>query len=253
MGCPPDPINGKCIYTAAGCASCHIEKGSENKFILAGGQAFKSPFGTFYAPNVSMSKKYGIGNWTQSQFATAVRPGLNPKGQYYFLAFPYNSCTKMTDRDVVDLWSFWKTLPESEKDNQHEIMWPLSIRRNFGIWKALFQNQNWISDNGTRGTYLVEALDHCAECHMPRNILGALDTKKWMKGAENPSGRGRIPSLSPDDLDWSLKDIIGYLSSGFTPDFDVAGGSIVAVVENTSQLNSKDIEVIAHYLIDLIS
>ena len=97
----------------------------------------------------------------------------------------------------------------------------------------------------------MEALDHCAECHMPRNILGALDTKKWMKGAENPSGRGRIPSLSPDDLDWSLKDIIGYLSSGFTPDFDVAGGSIVAVVENTSQLNSKDIEVIAHYLTDL--
>ena len=84
----------------------------------------------------------------------------------------------MTDRDVVNLWSFWKTLPESEKDNiQHEIMWPLSVRRNVGICKALFQNQNWISDNGTKGTYLVEALGHCAECHTPRNILGALDTK----------------------------------------------------------------------------
>ena len=130
-------------------------------------------------------------------------------------------------------------------------MWPLSVRRNVGICKALFQNQNWISDNGTRGSYLVEALGHCAECHTPRNILGALDTKKWMKGAENPSGRGRIPSLSPDDLDWSLEDIIEYLSSGFTPDFDVSAGSMAAVVENTSQPNSKDIEMIAHYLIDL--
>ena len=72
-----------------------------------------------------------------------------------------------------------------------------------------------------------------------------------MKGAENPSGRGRIPSLSPDDLDWSLEDIIEYLSSGFTPDFDVSAGSMAAVVENTSQPNSKDIEMIAYYLIDL--
>ena len=82
-GMPSDPINGKYIYTAAGCTSCHIEKGSENKFILAGGQAFKSPFDTLYEPNISMSKKYGIGNWTQSQFVTAVRSGLNPKGKHY--------------------------------------------------------------------------------------------------------------------------------------------------------------------------
>ena len=27
----PDPVNGEYIYTAAGCASCHIKKGSENK------------------------------------------------------------------------------------------------------------------------------------------------------------------------------------------------------------------------------
>ena len=114
---PPDPINGKYIYTAAGCASCHIEKGSENKFILAGGQAFKSPFGTFYAPNVSMSKKYGIGNWTQSRFVAAIHSGLNPKGQHIFPAFLYSSYANMTDRDVVNLWSFWKTLPESKKDN----------------------------------------------------------------------------------------------------------------------------------------
>ena len=94
-------------------------------------------------------------------------------------------------------------------------MCTLYSQRNVGIWKVLFQNQNWISDNGTRATYLVEALGHCAECQTPRNILGALDTKKWMKGAENPSGRGRIPSLSPDDLDWSLEDIIEWFHTRF--------------------------------------
>ena len=248
----PNSENGEYVYTAAGCASCHIEKGSQNKFILAGGQAFQSPFGTFYAPNVSMSKIHGIGSWTQSQFVTAVRSGLSPEGQHYFPAFPYNSYAKMTDQDVVDLWSFWQTLPEAEKDSiTHEITWPLSIRRNVGIWKALFQDQNWVADDGSRGTYLVEALGHCAECHTPRNYLGALDTTKWMQGGKNPSGRGRIPGISPGQLDWSLEEITEYLSSGFTPDFDVAGGHMAIVVENTSQLNQKDRILIAQYLINL--
>ena len=72
-----------------------------------------------------------------------------------------------------------------------------------------------------------------------------------MQGAKNPSSRGRIPNISPEDLDWYLQDIIEYLSSGFTPDFDVAGGSMAAVVENTSQLSPKDIKMLARYLIDL--
>ena len=248
----PDLANGEYVYTASGCASCHIEKGSQNKFILAGGQAFVSPFGTFYAPNVSMSKIHGIGSWTQSQFVTAVRSGLSPEGQHYFPAFPYSSYAKMTDQDVVDLWSFWQTLPEAENGSTpHEIMWPLSIRRNVGIWKALFQDQNWVADDGTRGTYLVEALGHCAECHTPRNSLGALDTTRWMQGGKNPSGRGRIPAISSDRLQWSLEDITEYLTSGFTPDFDVAGGHMADVVENTSQLSQKDRVLIAQYLVNL--
>ena len=248
----PDPVNGEYIYTAAGCASCHIKKGSENKFILAGGQAFVSPFGTFYAPNVSMSKQHGIGSWTQSQFVTAVRSGLSPKGQHYFPAFPYNAYAKMKDQDAVDLWSFWQTLPEVENDSKpHEIIWPLSIRRNVGIWKTLFQDQNWVADDGARGTYLVEALGHCAECHTPRNRMGALDTTRWMQGAKNPSGTGRIPAITQEQLKWSSEDITEYLTSGFTPDFDVAGGHMAAVVENTSQLSQKDRVLIAQYLINL--
>ena len=84
---PPDPKNGEYIYAAAGCASCRVEKGSQNKLLLAGGQAFASPFGAFYAPNVSMCKTYGIGGWNQRQFVNAVRTGLSPEGKHYFPAF----------------------------------------------------------------------------------------------------------------------------------------------------------------------
>ena len=53
-----DLTNGEYIYLAAGCSSCHIAQGSENKLILAGGQKFETPFGRFIAPNISNSVKW---------------------------------------------------------------------------------------------------------------------------------------------------------------------------------------------------
>ena len=39
-----------------------------------------------------------------------------------------------------------------------------------------------------------------------------------------------------------------YLTSGFTPDFDSAGGHMALVVENTAKLPASDREAIAAYL-----
>ncbi|MGR3578776.1 MAG: diacylglycerol kinase, partial [Sagittula sp.] len=41
-----DPARGETVFTAAGCASCHHAPDSEDKLVLAGGQAFPSDFGT---------------------------------------------------------------------------------------------------------------------------------------------------------------------------------------------------------------
>ncbi len=120
----------------------------------------------------------------------------------------------------------------------------------------LFANDNWVIEGDLdatyeRGRYLVEALGHCAECHTSRNALGGLQAGQWMRGAANPSGDGRIPSIHPDDLDWSAQDIAIYLKSGFTPEFDTAGGEMVDVVENMAKLTDADREAIATYLVRL--
>jgi hypothetical protein len=52
-------------------------------------------------------------------------------------------------------------------------------------------------------------------------------------------------------LDSAVEDIAEYLSSSFTPGFDVAGSHMAAVVENTSQLSQKDRMLIAQYLVNL--
>jgi mono/diheme cytochrome c family protein len=99
-----------------------------------------------------------------------------------------------------------------------------------------------------RGRYLVEALGHCTECHTPRNMLGGLQIARWMGGAPNPSGEGRVPNITTAVLRWSEGEIAEYLKSGFTPDFDSVGGSMAAVVRNTSKLSDTDRAAIAAYL-----
>ncbi|MDB3930328.1 cytochrome c [Paracoccaceae bacterium] len=247
-----DLTNGEYIYLAAGCSSCHITQGSKNKLILAGGQKFETPFGRFIAPNISNSVKYGIGSWEFIDFYNALKLGQSPEGQHYYPAFPYTSYSKMKDQDIKDLWTFWKTLPSSETPNKdHELPILFDIRRNIGVWKKLYVSEEFVSEKVDRAAYIVEALAHCAECHTPRNLLGALKKNNWFQGAQDPSGKGRIPSIKTKDLRWTKEEIVEYLNSGFTPDYDVVGGKMASVVENISQLSLSDKELIAEYLLRL--
>jgi len=240
---------GADIFLATGCSNCHVAEGETEKTQLPGGQKFKTDFGVFIAPNISNSREHGIGGWKFEDFYQAIKFGQSPEGQHYFPAFPYVAYSKIRDQDIADLWAFWKTLPSIETPNvEHEIQFPFNIRRNIGIWKTLYMPKNFVDPIDDRATYLVEALSHCAECHTPRSVIGGLNRSKWMKGAVNPSGQGLIPSIHPSDLGWSEADVIEYLSSGFKPDFDVASGKMVAVIENTSKLSLSDRALIADYL-----
>lgn len=253
-GITGDAENGAQVFTAAGCASCHTAPESDDKTVLAGGQRFASDFGTFIAPNISPHPDAGIGGWTLPEFASAVTRGVSPEGAHYYPAFPYTAYALMRDQDVADLWAYMQTLPQDATPSQtHEVGFPFNIRRALGGWKLLYFQPDWVMATGgdpvlERGRYLVEALAHCAECHTPRDALGGLDRARWMAGAPNPSGTGRIPALTPDALTWSAGDIAYYLETGFTPDYDSAGGHMVAVVENFAKLSKEDRDAVAAYV-----
>ena len=99
-----------------------------------------------------------------------------------------------------------------------------------------------------RGRYLAEGLAHCGECHTPRNAAGGLLPKRWLAGAPNPDGKGQIPNITPAELTWSQADLVEYFTSGFTPDYDTAGGQMAHVVANLAKLPQADREAIAAYL-----
>ncbi len=254
-GLEPDLAQGELVFHAAGCASCHAAPGAEGeaKLVLAGGRSFASPFGTFYAPNISPGPQ-GIEGWSALDLANAMVHGTSPQGQHYFPAFPYTSYVRADLADIVSLHGYLMTLPVSEAENRaHDVGFPFNIRRSLGGWKFLNLKDGWVvagdlTAEEERGRYLAEALGHCGECHTPRDPLGGLKLGAWLAGAPNPSGTGRIPNITPAKLDWSESDIAEYLKSGFTPEFDTVGGHMVEVVENTAKLPQSDRDALAAYL-----
>src|SRR5215467_16362910 len=107
----PDLANGKEMFFAGGCTSCHATPGQDDRTRLGGGLGLKSPFGTFYVPNISPDPNDGIGRWSEADFVTALWKGTSPSGEHFFPAFPYTSYQHMRLEDVRDLFAYLKTLP----------------------------------------------------------------------------------------------------------------------------------------------
>jgi mono/diheme cytochrome c family protein len=255
-----DAARGETWFWAGGCASCHAaeEAEGEARLELGGGQVLETAFGDFTVPNISTHPDHGIGGWTAAEFANAVLRGVSPEGRHYYPAFPYTSYTRMQPGDVADLWAYLQTLPAVEGTPPgHALGFPYSLRRGLGLWKLAFlSDEPVVSIDAAdpvlaRGRYLVEGAGHCGECHTPRTAAGALDRDRWLAGAPNPEGDGRIPNITGGEGGiggWSEGDIAYYLETGFTPDFDTVGGAMVDVQESTAMLADADREAIAAYL-----
>jgi mono/diheme cytochrome c family protein len=252
----PNLANGLVAFNAGGCSSCHAVPNQPDRLKLGGGLAMPSPFGTFYVPNISSDPTYGIGRWSEAEFVTAVMKGTSPNGAHYFPAFPYASYRYASVDDVRDLFAYLKTLPAvTGKLRDHDLPFPFNIRRNVGGWKFLFMDGKPVvtdasrSASWNRGAYLVNGLGHCAECHSPRNFLGGIVEAQRFAGGPNPEGEGWVPNITQKRLgEWSAKDIAYFLETGQTPDGDTAGGSMVRVIKNTSQLPAEDRAAIAEYV-----
>lgn len=255
-GGQPNLANGREIFYAGGCTSCHATPGGNDPTKLGGGLALKSPFGTFYAPNISQDRQDGIGNWSEVAFTTALVKGTSPDGQHYFPAFPYGSYEHMKLEDVRDLFAYLKTLPAVKgKVRDHDVSFPFNIRRLVGGWKLLNMNGKTFEPDPkqsaawNRGAYLVNGPAHCAECHSPRDMLGGIVKAQRFAGGPNLEGEGWVPNITQKGIgSYSEKDIAELLKTGDMPGGDSVGGAMRAVVRTTSQLTDEDRTAMATYL-----
>ncbi|GGB92653.1 hypothetical protein GCM10011352_18390 [Marinobacterium zhoushanense] len=250
---------GAYLARASGCIACHtnMEAGGNP---LAGGAPLETRYGTFYAPNLTADENHGIGAWSIEDFARAVREGESPNGDPYYPAFPYRFYTRFSDQEIADLWAAFRTVPAVEQPSkEQELSFPFNFRAALHLWQGLyFEPQRFKpeQDRGelyNRGAFLVEAAGHCAACHTPRNLLGALDEDQQWTGADGLPGGGASPAIHADALKqrgWNVQDLAYALRSGITPDGDVLGASMGEVIQQgTAFLSDEDRRAIATYLL----
>jgi len=263
LAAPPDDSllrRGEYLYRAGGCAGCHTDEkhgGAEN----AGGRAIESPFGTFYAPNITPDPVHGIGKWSEADFLRALRDGKSPAGSHYYPAFPYTSYTLLYDDDMRALWAYLRSRPAVARANTpHDLAWYV-VRPALRVWKALYFTPGPFASNGgsgrvNRGAYLATAAAHCVECHTPRGRLGGLKKDLSYAGTrEGPDG-DVVPNITPDKDTgigrWREGDLAYYLETGIMPDGDSAGDLMAEVIDSGLRFLTKDdLRAIAAYIFTL--
>lgn len=259
---PGNAERGAYILRLGGCVACHTDtkkKGAP----LAGGVALKTPFGTFYTPNITPDKETGIGGWSTEDFIRAMTEGKPPSGLPYYPAFPYTSYTHMARQDLIDLKAYLNTVkPVKYTAPPHKLHFPYNMRIGIVFWRLLFFKPGPFVPHAdksaawNRGAYIVTGPAHCGECHSPRNFFGAVDEAQALTGTSaGPEGKP-IPGITQNPKHgiggWSKGDITELLNSGFMPDGDVVGGAMAEVVEDSSShWTDADRAAVAEYLLTL--
>ncbi|MGP4713316.1 MULTISPECIES: c-type cytochrome [unclassified Psychrobacter] len=240
---------GAYVARTADCMACHRED-------YSGGVAIETPIGNIYSTNITSSKIYGIGNYTEADLAKALRKGRAPNHQIY-PAMPYPSYHGMSDADISALFAYFQTVPPVEKapEKTTHLPFPLNIRSLMLAWNVInvpsTENRVGLTPVEQRGEYLVNNLEHCGTCHTPRNLTQGLDKDRYLSGA--PLGKWFAPNITPDNDTgigrWSELDIITYLRTGKLDKRAYAGGPMAeAVAHSTRYLTDDDLIAMANYL-----
>jgi mono/diheme cytochrome c family protein len=253
---------GAYLFRVAGCAICHTDK-KHHGAPLAGGRALKTPFGTFYTPNITPDPETGIGNWSEAEFVRALRAGVDDEGKLLYPAFPYTSYTRLTDADLHALKTFlFSQKPVRQNNKEHDLPWYLRFRPLIKVWQMLFftsgpfQPHSDQSSAWNRGAYLATAVAHCGECHTPRNVLGGPIESLPFAGTPNGVDKSVVPNITPDKTtgigSWSRRDLAKYLDTGATPDGDYAEDIMADIIDDgLHYLNKVDRTAIALYVMSL--
>jgi mono/diheme cytochrome c family protein len=246
---------GEYLATAADCVICHTAHGGQ---AFAGGLAFPLPFGTIYSTNITPDPGTGIGAYTDAQFLDAVRRGVRRDGARLYPAMPYPSYTYMSDADVLAIKAYLFALqPVTAPNKASTLGFPFNQRFLMAMWSGLFNaNERFRPDTSqspewNRGAYLAEALEHCGECHTPRNLAFALDERRKFGGAI--TGGWHAYNISADRGTgigaWSDDELINYLSVGHAAGRGSPSGPMAEVVEaSLSRLDPADIHALAAYV-----
>lgn len=247
---------GEYLAVASDCTACHT---AEHGQPFAGGKAIESPVGEIIATNITPSKTAGIGNYSEQQFAAALRKGVRADGANLYPAMPYTAYATLTDDDVHALYAYFMSgvKPIDQSTAQTHLPFPLNLRFSMMFWNALFLKapgytpDTTQSDSWNRGRYLVEGAAHCSTCHTPRGFLMQEKESEAFTGAQ--VGPWFAPNITANKVSgigqWSQQDLITYLQTGRLAGKAQAAGSMAEAISHSFQhLSHDDVTAMAEYM-----
>ncbi|HQT89560.1 MAG TPA: cytochrome c [Acidiphilium sp.] len=254
---------GYFLTVAGDCMPCHSVAGEP---AYAGGRAVGTPFGTVFSPNITPSKRDGIGRWTDQQFWNAMHNGIDPGRsllvfpKYQYPVMPYTAYSKLTRADVMAIKAYLDSLaPVQIKNRPNTMVFPTDLRAGLLAWRLLFFHPHpvkyqpgWSKDT-RHGAYLVQALEHCDACHTPRNIAMASIATRTLAGGHITAQSWYAPNITNAKSDglggWSNHAILTYLRDGGDMTHGAPFGKMKTVVDDSlSRLPKQDVSDIVDYL-----
>jgi len=246
---------GEYLTRAADCVACHTSSGGVP---FAGGRAFVLPFGTLYSTNITPDVETGIGGYSDANFLDAVHKGIGRGNTRLYPAMPYASYTYMADADALAIKAYLFSLaPVHAPAPRNTLAFPFDQRSLMGIWALLFNPDKRFEPNlarsaqWNRGAYLTEAMEHCGECHTPRNLFFALNNRQKFAGAVQAGWRAYniTPDRSSGVGGWSDADLTHYLAIGHADGRGTASGPMGEAVDaSLSHLRPDDLTAIVAYV-----
>ena len=249
---------GETLAGIGNCAVCHTPPGGRP---LAGGLALPTPFGVINTTNITPDVETGIGAWSEAAFIRAMREGVDRSGHYLYPALPYDYFARVTDADLKAIYAYLMTREAvAAPAIPNGLAFPFSVRLLLAGWNLLFLDSRPFQPDPTkdkewnRGAYLVEGLGHCGACHTSRNLFGAAQKNPaaaydggrpegWYAPPLNQNALGPIP--------WTQNALANYLIDGWDRDHGIAGGPMIAIVNDLRNQSEDDVFAIAAYLLSL--
>jgi mono/diheme cytochrome c family protein len=172
----------------------------------SGRTMFEDKKARLVVPNITPDVETGAGNWTDDQFARAIREGIGHDGRTLFPLMPYEDFRYLSDEDLASVVVYIRSLdPVRHEQPKSKIPFPLSRLIN----NVPVPVKGTIAGPGTdpiaRGRYLTK-IAHCENCHTPKDKMGKPVPGMEFAGGEQFGPNVVSANITPDPSGISYYD-----------------------------------------------